>query len=90
MDRGSEISKRVQLLQLAGARDRQQSGHGDFAVETPRAEHDLPPLHGRAKRAFGSVVRRFDALLVHEVKKCGRWKKSARARFRTSAFCALT
>ena len=43
-----------------------------LAVETPRAEHDLPPLHGRAKRAFGSVVRRFDALLVHEGKEV--WK----------------
>ena len=38
----------------------------------PRWSGPLSGYTGRAKRAFGSVVRRFDALLVHEGKEV--WK----------------
>src|SRR5438445_12326291 len=68
-NRSREIHESVELLQLAGTGDRQESGDGDLAVVAARSEHDLPPLNGGPERALGDVVRRLDTLLVHEGKE---------------------
>ena len=68
-NRSREIHESVELLQLAGTCDRQESGDGDLAVVAARSEHDLPPLNGGPERALGDVVRRLDTLLVHEGKE---------------------
>ena len=69
LNRGGQIGEHIELLHLAGAHHREQPGHGQLARRAPRAEHDLPPLHGGAQRPFGAVVGRFDAVVVHEDKE---------------------
>lgn len=61
-----QIREDVDLLLLAGARDRQQASDGEFTVGTASPEHDLPPLNGGPQRPFGDIVGRLDAVRVHE------------------------
>src|SRR2546429_9393988 len=89
-NRSREIHESVELLQLAGACDRQESGDGDLAVVAARSKHNLPPLNGGPERALGDVVRRLDPLLVHEGKEVRKCRNSARTRFRTSSLAAST
>jgi hypothetical protein len=57
-NRGGEVHERVELLQLARACDRRESGDGDLAVMAARAEHDLPSLQGGPERALGRGMPR--------------------------------
>ena len=68
-NRRGEIRERVQLLELAGPRDGEQPRDGKFSVGTACAEHDFPPLDGRPERPLSTVVRGFDALVLHERKE---------------------
>lgn len=68
-DGGRQIHERVQILQLAGPGNRQQTLNCALAVVAAGAEHDFPPLHGRAERAFGRVVGRRNVVFVDERKE---------------------
>jgi hypothetical protein len=61
-----QVRERVELLKLTRARDRQQAFHGALTLLAACAEHDGPPLNGRAQGPLGGSVRRLHTLLVHE------------------------
>jgi hypothetical protein len=63
---GGQIRQRIELLHVAGLRDGEETGHGELAGRAAIAEGDLPPLYGTAQRAFGPIVGRFDAVVMHE------------------------
>ena len=44
-DSGRQVHERVELLELTGPRDRQQTFDGAFTLVASRPEHDLPPLN---------------------------------------------
>ena len=68
-DRGGQEGERVDLAQLTRPGDRQEAFNGPFTVGAARAEHDLPPLHGRPEGALGGIVGGLDAVFVHEGKE---------------------
>lgn len=53
---GGQMSERIELLHLARARHRQQTGDSEHSGLAPIAKHDLAPLHCRTQRAFGAVT----------------------------------
>ena len=65
-DGGGQVDERVELLELAGARDGEQALDGAFAGLTSCPEHDFPPLHGRSQCALGGIVRGRHAVVIHE------------------------
>ena len=57
-DRGGEIGERIQLLDLAGPRDREQPRHRELAVGAARAETDFSPLNRRPESPLGRGMPR--------------------------------
>lgn len=88
-DGGRQVRKRVELLELTGPHDGQQTFDGAFTLLTPRREHDFAPLNRRPKGSLGRLVRGRDTGLVHERKEMRMVHEDACARLRTSALAAL-
>lgn len=65
-DGGRQIHERVEILQVAGPGNRQQTLNRAFAVVAAGPGHDFPPLHRGSERALGGVVRGLDAVFVDE------------------------
>jgi hypothetical protein len=61
-DSGRQVHERVELLELTGPRDCQQTFDGAFPLVAPRPEHD-------PEGSLGRIVGGFDARLVHERKE---------------------
>jgi hypothetical protein len=86
-DGGRQVCERVEVLDLTGPHDRQQTFDGALTFVASRTKHDLAPLDGRSERSLGGIVRALDALLVHEGKEVSafaasrhRWPR-AKSRF---------
>ena len=62
-NRGGQIGERIELLRLARARHGQQTCDGTLAGLAAIAEHRA------ARRAFGAVIRRLDAVAMDEDEK---------------------
>src|SRR5579862_6815643 len=78
-NRGGEVDKGVELLQLAHTRDREQTLDGPFAVVATIAKTDLPPLDRRPQGPFRGVVgwldsvdvdKREEVLVLDEHRRC--------------------
>jgi hypothetical protein len=65
-DRRCQVCEGAQLLHLAGTRDREQARDGELALGAAIPKHDLPPLDGRAQRAFGARMPRAGLCRVAE------------------------
>ena len=65
-DGGRQVCERAQLLELTRAHDREQTLDRAFTLLAAGPKHDLPPLNCRAERSFSGIVRRLNAVLVHE------------------------
>src|SRR3989338_8336083 len=68
-DGGRQGCERVEVLELTGSHNRQQTFDGALTLVASRPKHDLAPLDGRSERYLGGIVRGLDALLVHEGKE---------------------
>jgi hypothetical protein len=55
---GGQIDQGVEVLLLTRARHRQKAFDRAFAVLTPGAEADFPPLDGRSECSFGGGMPR--------------------------------
>src|ERR1035437_7251350 len=64
--RGGQIGERIELLHLAGARHCQQTGDGELAGVAPVPEHEFASVDRGPERAFGPVIRRLDAVMMHD------------------------
>jgi len=57
-DGGRQVRERVELLKLARAHDGQHAFHGALTPFAACAEHDFPPLNGRAQGPLGGRMPR--------------------------------
>jgi hypothetical protein len=53
-----QVRERVELLKLARAHDGQHAFHGALTLRAACAEHDFPPLNGRAQGPLGGRMPR--------------------------------
>ena len=65
-DGGRQVRERIELLELTGPHNGQETFDGTFALFAPRPEHDFAPLNRRAEGSLSGIVRGRNALLVHE------------------------
>jgi hypothetical protein len=63
---GGQIDQGVEVLLLTRARHRQKAFDRAFAVLTPGAEADFPPLDGRSECSFGGGMPRAGLCRVGE------------------------
>jgi hypothetical protein len=56
-DGGRQVCERVEVLDLTGPHDRQQTFDGALTFVASRTKHDLAPLDGRSERSLGGIVR---------------------------------
>ena len=65
-NRSGQVHQGVQLLELTRPHNGQQPFDRPLALFAARAEHDSPPLDGCSEGVLSDIVRRRDALVVHE------------------------
>ena len=66
---GTEVIKRLSILQAAGTSNGEQPGHSDFTSHTAASEAGLAPLHGAPESPLGSIVGRFHAVVAEKGKE---------------------
>ena len=55
-NRGCQIRKHVEVLELTRASHGQQAGDGEFTLGASITKHDFPPLHCRSEGSLSGIV----------------------------------